>query len=137
MAAKYRWRISWSDVTAPAGPATPVWNGTAWEYVSSYTVPTTATLVANAGDKYKLVVATTSANLGNVNCRFTDNGNIITLSIVDCGIPLATRLVSFTGHIGKQPSLLNWSTSGEDEIIYFDVEKSYDGIKLQNDRHAE
>ncbi len=132
----YKWQRSvdggfnWSDVTLPAGPATPVWNGTAWQYVVSYTVPTFQTQVFNNGDKYKLVVATTLANLSNINCRFTDNGNIITLSIIDCGIPLNTKLVSFTGKMEHGNAFLKWTTSDESEPVFFDVEKSEDGINF-------
>ncbi|HRF23350.1 MAG TPA: hypothetical protein PLR98_04280, partial [Chitinophagaceae bacterium] len=38
----YKWQRStdgggtWTDVTAPAGPVVPFWNGSAWEYVSTY-----------------------------------------------------------------------------------------------------
>ena len=132
----FKWQRStdgganWSDVSA-VDSAVPAWNGTAWQYVTSYTVPVTATQVANAGDKYKLVVATTTGNLSNILCRFTDNGNIITLSIIDCGIPLATRLVSFTGQLEDNHSRLRWTTTGEDEMIYFDLEKSSDGISFR------
>ena len=133
----YKWQRStdgggiWTDVTAPSGPAVPFWNGTAWEYVTSYTIPVSATQLSDSGDLYRLVVATTLANLSNVNCRFTDTGNIITLSVIDCGIPLATQLVSFSGEVNNQLSVLNWATARENELLLFDIERSIDGINFQ------
>lgn len=132
----YKWQRStdggatWTDVTAAAGPAIPFWNGTAWEYVTSYTVPVSQTTIANNGDKYRLVVATTIANLSDVNCRFTDAVNIITLAVIDCGFPLDAQLISFIGRISNENAVLKWTTSGENELLHFDVEKSYDGTNF-------
>jgi hypothetical protein len=132
----YKWQRStdggatWSDVTVASGPATPFWNGTAWEYVSSYTVPAGQTQLINNGDKYRLVVATTLSNLSNVSCRFTDAGSIVTLNIIDCGILLSTQLISFTGRVSNENVVLQWITAGENEPLLFDVEKSNDGISF-------
>jgi hypothetical protein len=132
----YKWQRStnggatWTDVTAAGGPAAPVWNGTAWEYVTSYTIPVSQTTIANNGDKYRLVVATTIANLSDVNCQFTDALNIITLKVIDCGNPLAAQLISFIGRIANEKAVLEWTTTGENESFYFDVEKSYDGANF-------
>jgi len=130
----YKWQRStngggtWSDVTAATGPASPLWNGTAWQYVSSYTVPVTQTHLSNNGDKYQLIVATTLANLSDVNCRFTDPANIVTLAVIDCGLALKTQLISFSGSVINHKAVVKWTTTGEEESLYFDVEKSNDGI---------
>ncbi len=132
----YKWQrstnggASWTDETAPAGPAAPFWNGTAWEYVVSYTIPPSQTRLANSGDRYRLVVATTLANLSDVNCQFTDGGNIIRITVISCGPPLATQLISFTGQITNERAALRWITTGEDEPLLFEVEKSIDGINF-------
>ena len=130
----YKWQRStdggatWTDVTPASGPATPFWNGTAWEYVSSYTVPATQTLFSNNGDQYRLVVATTLSNLSDVNCRFTDVTSIVTLQVIDCGNPLKTQLLSFEGEIKHTAVDLTWITTSETEMIFFDIEKSQDGV---------
>jgi len=129
----YKWQRStnggatWTDVTAASGPSVPTWNGTEWQYVTFYDIPTSKTLVINNGDKYRLVVATTLANLSSVTCNFTDVGNIITLSIINCGFVLDAKLLSFAGQINNNLATLQWTTTGENESIYFDVERSTDG----------
>jgi hypothetical protein len=132
----YKWQRStdggatWTDVTTPAGPAAPFWNGTAWEYVVSYTIPPSQTRLSNSGDRYRLVVATTLANLSDVNCRFTDSGNIIRITVITCGPILHTQLISFTGSIINEKANLRWITTGEDEPFTFEIEKSKDGINF-------
>jgi len=132
----YKWQrstdggITWADVTAPAGPASPIWNGTAWEYVTSYTIPPLFTQIFNNGDKYRVVVATTIANLSDANCRFTDQGNIITLNVIMCGLPLDVQLISFSGEIRNQLAALTWTTEEETEPLQFGIEKSIDGINF-------
>ncbi|MBI5856391.1 MAG: T9SS type A sorting domain-containing protein [Sphingobacteriales bacterium] len=132
----YKWQRStdggatWSDVTPASGPAIPFWNGTAWEYVSSYTVPVSQTQLINNGDMYRLVVATTLSNLSNANCRFTDVTSIITLNVIDCSTPLEVQLLSFNGRIKDRQVNLFWEITTESKQLYFDIEKSYDGISF-------
>ncbi len=129
----YKWQrstnggASWTDITAPSGPAVPFWNGTAWEYVVSYTIPPGWARLANNGDMYRVVVATTLANLSDVNCQFTDSGSIVTIRVIQCGFPLTTQLLSFTGQNINGRAFLKWNTAKEDEALFFDVEKSPDG----------
>ncbi|MEO7983684.1 MAG: T9SS type A sorting domain-containing protein [Bacteroidota bacterium] len=129
----YKWQRStnsggsWSDISAPAGPASPFWNGTAWEYVSNYTIPVAQTQLTNRGDQYRLVVATTLANLSNNNCNFTDHGNIITLNVIACGIPLSTLLLSCSGRMLNERAVITWTTTESDEPLLFEVERSSDG----------
>jgi hypothetical protein len=129
----YKWQRStdggviWTDVTAPFGPVIPFWNGTAWEYVSSYTIPPAFTNPANSGDKYRLIVATSTTNLSDINCRSTDPNTIVTLTVIDCGPPLITKFTAFSGKITNGKATLKWTTNIENEPLYFDIEKSSDG----------
>lgn len=134
----YKWQrstnggSSWSDVTAALGPATPFWNGSAWEYVASYTIPPAHTSIADSADMYRMIVATTTSNLGSGSCQFTEAVNIITLDVIDCNIPLKTDLLSFSGKLTNEKAQLFWSTSREDERIKFEIEKSFDGINFSS-----
>lgn len=129
----YKWQrstdggVTWTDVTLPLGPVVPVWNGTAWQYVASYTIPPAFTTVANSGDKYRVVVATSLTNLTDVNCRSTDPTTIVTINVIDCGPPLATKIITFNGKIASSKATLRWTTNIETEPFYFDIEKSVDG----------
>jgi hypothetical protein len=124
--------VNWVDVTAPAGPVVPIWNGTAWQYVSSYTIPPAFTTMANTGDKYRLVVATSMPNLADINCRSTDPSTIVTLTVVNCGPPLETKFTAFSGKITNSKATLKWVTNIETEPLYFDIEKSTDGRNFNN-----
>jgi hypothetical protein len=129
----YKWQrstnggASWTDITGPLGPASPYWNGTAWEYVTSYTVPPAWTRLSNNGDRYRVVVATTLSNLSDVNCQFTDGVSIVTLRVIQCGPYLKTQLLSFSGQIINDRADVKWNTATEDEALIFDLEKSNDG----------
>lgn len=130
---EYKWQRStdggatWNDIPGATGSGVPVWNGTAWEYVAYYTIPISQTQMSNNGDMYRLVVATTVANLSNDNCSFSD-ALTITVSVIECGIPLHARLLSFSGILNSQQRTdLQWITTGEDEPVLFDIEKSFNG----------
>jgi hypothetical protein len=129
----YKWQwstnggTSWTDVTAPLGPAAPYWNGSAWEYVTSYTVPPSRTRLSNNGDLYRVVVATTLSNLSDTKCQFTDGASIVTLRVIQCGIILDTKLLSFSGQNINNHAFLKWSTAKESEVLLFDIEKSLNG----------
>ena len=132
----YKWQRStnggatWTDVTGPIGPISPTWTGGQWEYVASYTVPPALTQMSNSGDVYRVVVASTIANLSSLSCQFTDAGPFITLNVIDCGILLATQLISFSGQLVNDRPMLRWTTAGEDEPLQFEIEKSTDGINF-------
>ena len=115
MAAKYEQRSSWSDITAALGPVSTTYTGSAYQYVSSYTIPPSQTTLADSGDMYRVIVATTSPNLANTDCQFTDGISIITLDVMNCFIPLKIDLLTFNGKLvndhgrlpGRHPAKMN------------------------------
>lgn len=52
--------------------------------------------------------------------------NSVTLSVIDCGGILATRLLSFNGSVRNGKSTLKWTVTNEDEPVFYDVQRSYD-----------
>jgi len=129
---QYKWQRStdggtiWNDIAGATGVGSPVWNGTAWEYVTLYTVPVAFTQMINNGDMYRVVAATTVANLSNPNCNFTDPLRI-RLRVISCGPILSAKLISFSGRNANDKATLQWTTTGETEPIDFAIEKSSNG----------
>ncbi|RYZ45634.1 MAG: T9SS type A sorting domain-containing protein, partial [Chitinophagaceae bacterium] len=130
----YKWQRStdggttWTDIAGATGVGAPVWNGSTWQYVTSYTLTPPFTQLANNGNKYRVVVGTTAANMLNTNCNFTDGVAIITLNVIDCTPVLGVNLLSFGGKLQGGRALLDWSTSKEAEPVSFEVERSFDGL---------
>lgn len=127
----YKWQRStnggatWTDATLPAGPALPVWNGSEWEYTVTY--PTFIVTLADSGHQYRLLVATSLANLNNPSCRFTDATNVITLNVNECYTVNNPKILSFTGSLINRKSHLNWISSKEDFPILYEIERSRNG----------
>jgi len=125
----YKWQrstdngTSWTDITSALGPASPSLNGSLWQYATSYNVPAAWTTLSDSGDLYRAIVSGTSANLSSSSCSFTDT-TAIALNINDCGVPLDVTLLSFTGSVKSSLITLNWTTTGENEFLKFDIEKS-------------
>ena len=133
----YKWQKStdaganWTDVTAAQGPASPTYNGTAWEYVTTYTVPPAETQFSNNNDRYRVVVATGAAELSTSDCLFTDGISLIDVNVITC-TPLTTDLLSFSGKKINELAKLYWTTSREDQPIAYNIERSNDGINFEN-----
>jgi hypothetical protein len=127
----YMWQLStdggttWTDIPSTTGSTTPVWNGSAFQYITSYDLNNVA--FADSGNRYRVVTATTSTNLGNLSCLFTDGISIINLRVDTCGTPLKTDLLSFNGKLIADKANLSWVTSKENEPVYYSIERSNDG----------
>ena len=130
----YKWQksinggSSWTDASS-AAVGTPTWNGSAYVYTVAY--PQFVAYRADSGTKYRVIVATTSTNLSNPNCQVADGSTTITLNILNCGGILATNLLSFSGALQGDKSVLNWTTDEETEIYKFHIEKSIDGYNYK------
>jgi hypothetical protein len=126
----YKWQKStdggvvWVDDGLPGGPASPTWSGSDWQYTVNH--PAFVATMADSATKFRIVIATTLANLGTANCSFSD-ATVITLKVIDCSTPLGIQLLSFTGNPENGHAKLHWSTSREIEPLQFIVEKSIDG----------
>ena len=133
----YKWQRStdggnnWSNVTTNHD-TTLTFNGSIYQFMTSYTIPPANTTLADSGDLYRVVVATLDSNLANSACLFTDASTIITLKVLDCGVPLGIDFISFSGKLNHGNADLIWTTSKESEPVSYSVERSYDGTNFSS-----
>ncbi len=118
---------TWTDITSVQS-ASPTFNGSQWEYISTYDVPPSATNLSDSGDIYRVYTATTLANITDLNCVANDGSAPISLSVYDCGPPLSVDLLSFSGKVNNGNADLIWVTSEEDEPVTYNIDKSRNGV---------
>jgi hypothetical protein len=129
----YRWQtssdngVTWVN-SGGVQTGVPVWNGTMYEYFTAY--PTFVANNSDSGMKYRVVVASTLSNITSTSCAFADAASILTLTVIDCGDPLSTDLISFNGKLDQGRVLLNWATNREEQPLEFTVERSADGNRF-------
>jgi hypothetical protein len=77
-------------------------------------------------------------NLGNtlgttMDFVFDNNGlgKAYTYSFVSCNITLPTHLVEFKGQKKDKTVFLNWTTVGEENVNYYELQRSIDGTKFE------
>jgi hypothetical protein len=131
----YKWQRStnggatWTDIAGASGIATPVWNGTAYQYVVSYTIPPAWTTPANNGNMYRLVVATTLSNLGSSGCISTDPTPITISILTNCTV-LKSDFLNVAGVLDNKHARIRWQSSKEEEPVKYELQRSNDGIKF-------
>jgi len=130
----FKWQKSnvggtiWSDMTGPgtSGIGTPVFTNGMYQYVTN--LPIFMTNAADSGVYFRVLVATTAANLAN-NCAYKDQTTTM-IRAITCGVILKGDFTQFRGTLaGKQP-YLSWITAGEKDLTYFEIEKSRDGLNF-------
>ena len=127
----YKWQrstnggVSWSDIAGTAaGPASPTLVNGQWQYIANYSF--LANGATDSGFRYRVVVATTFANLASSNCAFTD-GSYTYLKFIKCTGNLIANLVSFTGTVMNAKANLQWIVNNENDLDHYEIEKSSDG----------
>ena len=127
---EYKWQrsnnggSSWFDV-GPASTGSPIWNGSEWEYFTTY--PTFVATMADSGALFRVVVASTVTNLSDPDCAFSETSSILTLNVIDCGDPLNTHFISFNAKKEVNQVQLNWTTDKEEQPVNYIIEKSSNG----------
>lgn len=128
----YKWQkstnggASWFD-TGVNGIGVPAFISGQWEYTATY--PTFIVSMADSGHRYRIVVATTAANLTNVNCSYSNN-TYTYLNVIDCGVILNLSMNDFAGQVVNFNAALEWSVKQNNNINLFEIEKSPDGINF-------
>ena len=95
----------WADIPGFSGVATPTLNPVynQWEYTQSYTIPGTMTLAVNAGDLYRMVVASNLINLTG-GCSSPDS---TTYSLLPTNAFCKSADTNFA--IAPQTGYINWN----------------------------
>lgn len=127
----FKWQKSnvggtiWTDMTGPgtSGVGTPVLVNGMYQYVTN--LPTFFATAADSGTYYRVVVATTAANL-NTNCAYRD-GSATMVSAITCGIVLNGTFTQFRGTLADKKAYLTWSTANEENLSHYVIEKSRNG----------
>jgi hypothetical protein len=128
----YKWErstdggLTWGPPPIPTtGTATPVLVGGLYQFVTNY--PAFLAYAADSGHLYRVVVATSNANLSSATCSFTDNKSVL-LNLISCPNVVDANFLSFTGSLNARGNAqLNWIVNNEQQLIKYEVEKSVDG----------
>ncbi len=116
--------VTWIS-TGNCSSKTPVLKNGLWEYIVDTAF---VTVVADSGVNYRVKVATTYANLSDVNCS-VDNSQKVFLKVYnyDCSV-LDGVLKEFSGRLENEQAVLTWSTQNESGVKSFEVQRSKDGV---------
>jgi hypothetical protein len=125
------WSSPGNDTTGqlPTGSATPVFNTLTGQYEYSvtryYQLDYIHTLV-----KYRVIIASTSANLSNPNCSFSAGApNIV--NAVNCLTILPANFIYVNGQLKDGLANLKWLTVNESGNIQYVVERSSDQVTFE------
>ncbi|MBC7886404.1 MAG: T9SS type A sorting domain-containing protein [Ferruginibacter sp.] len=125
----YKWQKStnggatWVN-TGVSGNGTPTLVSGQWEYTTTY--PSFTANQVDSGQLYRVVVATSAANLASTACAYSNSQSTM-LKIIDCSIILEVQLTSFNGQIINKKTNLKWVSITENNFSHYEVEKSEDG----------
>lgn len=125
---EYKWQRStdnggnWNDLSV-SGSATPAQKDGAWEYHIAY--PSFLGTMADSGHKYRMVVATTPANLSNAGCAFFGNTGVLTLHMDKCAL-MAGNSVLISGVQQNGYNQVQWTIGQVEKPLSFIIEK-YEG----------
>ena len=118
--------ITWAS-TGVCGTKVPVLVNGLWQY----SVDTTfLTVAADSGTYYRLKVGTTVSNLTDPTCSVNNSQKIfVKVFKVNCTL-LTTNILTFNGSIGNENAILRWTSTSENNLKEYVVEKSLDGINF-------
>jgi trimeric autotransporter adhesin len=134
---EYKWQrstnggVAWTDIPGTTATASPTLIGGMYQFIAVYTVPPAWTTMANNGNQYRLVVATTVANLAG-SCNFSDVIPI-TVDIDYCldidddndGIP---DYVEFNNPVALQDANSNGIPNWKDPTYPGYIDNDVDGV---------
>jgi hypothetical protein len=121
------WALVGNDTAGRAGSGSvvPVYNAVTGQYIDTVTRyfrlnPVNSLII------YRIVVATTVANLTTSGCSFATNTPKI-VHAINCNVALPTTLISFRGQVREGLGALQWVSADETADVGYIVERSDDG----------
>jgi len=126
----YKWQVSnvggtiWTDMVGPgtSGIGTPVLVNGKYQYVA--VLPAFIPTYADSGKYFRVIVATTAANLNSTSCAYQD-GNTTMLQIVTCGVILKSDFAQLKAKIiDTNKGFITWTTTNESDIDRYEIESS-------------
>lgn len=132
----YQWErstdggASWHAAPLKTGVDSFQFNHNGSNYNDTVYYPQFIANVIDNGNLYRLKVATTISNLSNNNCNTYSAAEIVTINIGSCDLLPAT-MGFFKGNVKDGFARLNWQTLKEEGGVWFEVERSTDGINFE------
>ena len=131
----FQWQVSniggtiWSNLTGPgtSGLGTPVLVGGQYQFVTN--LPPFLASAADSGKYYRVIVATSAANLVG-SCAFNDGSSTL-IKVINCSVILNGNFTQFKGQLIQKNAYLTWSVSAEENLKMYEIEKSTDGINFE------
>ena len=135
----YKWQrstnggITWADIAGTNGVASPTLVGpNNYQFINAYTVPPSATGMANNGDLYRMVVATNASNLAGT-CNYSDVAPVTLTVLNTCididddndGIP---DYVEFNNPVALQDANSNGIPNWNDPTYAGYIDNNIDGV---------
>jgi hypothetical protein len=120
--------VTWNNIPGATGTGTPVAVPGGYQYTAAYDFLARLT---DSGHLYRLIVATTPANLNDINCSYTDPGGVVGATVIFCFPALTVDLVSFNGRDANGYAALSWVTANEKGDTRFEIERSSNGVDFQ------
>lgn len=127
----YQWQVSnvggtvWSNLSGPgtSGVGSPVIVNGQYQYVTN--LPPFLATAADSGKYYRVITATSLANL-TTSCAYNDQSATL-IKVINCGIVLSANFLQVNGQLVENKATLSWSSSDEEDIKIYEIERSYDG----------
>ncbi len=128
----FKWQKSnvggtvWTDMTGPgtSGVGSPTLVNGLYQYVTN--LPSFLAYPSDSGTYYRVIVATTAANLHNT-CAFNDNSSTM-IKVINCLLLNDVTITQFKGQLYNSKSSLSWNGNDEQGLDKYEIEKSADGL---------
>ncbi len=125
------WSSPGNDTTGAAstGSSVPVYDSTIGQYVYTvtryYRLDLVHTLI-----KYRIVIASTVANLSSANCSFSATTPKV-IYAVNCMAILPINIIYFNGQVSNGLANLKWLASNENSNLEYWIERSADQVSFE------